>query len=94
MPPIVAAHNEPIELTKALPELAARLERGETVELLDNGRPVGKASPTEPAKPAPEQLNAAQEAFRELMELGRKIRAEGGGITLEELIEWKNEGRP
>lgn len=77
-----------IDLRDALPELAERLGRGETVTLLHNGRRLATASPV-----SDERRRLAGEAFQELIEIGDEIRRQGRGFTAEELKQFRDEGR-
>lgn len=78
-----------VEIHDLVPELAERLERGETVTLLHHGRRLATASPL-----TEERRRKAALAFQELIEMGDQIRREGRGFTAEELRQFRDEGRP
>lgn len=74
------------EAKTKLSELVADVEAGDTVTITRRGVPVARLVPLE-------RKRDRAEALRALRALGEKIRAEGGGFTVEEILEWRAEGR-
>ncbi|GHC53526.1 type II toxin-antitoxin system Phd/YefM family antitoxin [Neogemmobacter tilapiae] len=71
-----------------LSELLAAVEAGEEVLITRRGKPVARLVPAEPQTKALEALRA------QVIQLRRDIAEEdGGGLSLEEIIAFKNEGR-
>lgn len=73
-------------------ELVAAVERGEEFVITRHGKPAAKVV----AVPQEEGNRRAQvmAALEKLAELRATMRAEGRSVTTEEMIAWKNEGRP
>ena len=93
MSPNPAAAESTVEVHDQLADVLDRVERGETVTLLRNGRQVGKVVPM-PAPPSEESRRKMAEALQELIALGDEIRRQGRGFTAEELRQFRDEGRP
>ena len=78
------------EVPERFSELMARVERGETVAIMRNGKVVAEfSSGSEPGFDR-EKAEAAVKRFREQMEEWRKT--EPTGITREEILKWRHEG--
>jgi antitoxin (DNA-binding transcriptional repressor) of toxin-antitoxin stability system len=82
---LVGAHDAKTRLS----ELLDRVERGEEIVITRHGRPVARLSRTGPGH----DVAAARAAVEALAELGRKIAAESGPFTIEEILAWRDEGR-
>ena len=88
------------EAQERLPELLREIERGDTLAITRNGKPVARLTPPEPngakleGEETPEEAlarrTAAVEEFMRESELADWAR---GRVTLEEIREWINEGR-
>lgn len=74
-----------------LSELIARAERGEEVIITRHNKPVAKLVPINEV-PA-ELIARRRQALAELQDIGRRIAARGGPITIEEILQWRDEGR-
>lgn len=74
-----------------LSELVARAERGEEVVITRHNKPVAKLVPI--AEVSPELVARRKQALAELQAIGRKMIARGGPITVEEILQWRDEGR-
>lgn len=72
-------------------EFIAAAERGEEIVITKHGRPAARLSTA--VDPA-EHRARAEAALARLMEHRERMRADGMTATIEELIAWKNEGRP
>lgn len=70
-----------------LAELLAAAEAGETITITRRGKPVARLVP------AGGNLISRQGLREEVAQLRRDISASGGGMTMEEIIAAKNEGR-
>ena len=71
-------------------ELIARLERGETVAIMRDGRVEVELKPSsEPPRTSEEQRAAVLRFWEQTRELRRK---EPTGITREEILRWRHEG--
>ncbi len=68
-----------------LAELLDEVERGETVIITRHGKPIARLVPEEEARKA--RFDRAVERIKEL-------RKHTKPTTIEEIIAWKNEGRP
>lgn len=75
------------EAKTRLSELLAAAEAGESVTITRRGRPVARLVPVTTA----EERRAA--AFKRLNELRDEVIAFGGGLTLEEILSARDEGR-
>jgi prevent-host-death family protein len=74
-----------------LSELIARAERGEEVIITRHNKPVAKLVPI---NEVPADLIARRRrALAELQDIGRRMVARGGPITIEEILQWRDEGR-
>ncbi len=75
-----------------LAALLDRVEKGETLTITRNGRPVARLVPTDPTRPLPEAEAAALvERFRELRE---ELRAAGvRPFTTDEIVDLVQAGR-
>ena len=75
-----------------LSDMIAAAEAGEEIVITRHGKAAAKLVP------AVENLEArrmkALAAFARMAELRKKMRAEGRTATIEDMIAWKNEGRP
>ena len=65
-------------------ELLDEVERGETVVITRHGKPIARLVPDEEARQA--EVGRTIERIKELQKNGPRA-------TIEEIIEWKNEGR-
>ena len=74
-----------------LSELIARAERGEEVIITRHNKPVAKLVPINEV-PA-ELIARRRQALAELQDIGRRIAERGGPITIEEILQWRDEGR-
>ncbi len=72
-------------------ELVAAVERGEELVITRHGKPAARVSPAQPI--AENQRRKSLNAFARLAEMRAEQRAMGMRTTIEEIIEWKNEGR-
>jgi len=68
-----------------LSELLDEVERGETVVITRHGKPIARLVPDEEAR---------RERGADLIERIREHRKHTKPVTVEEIIAWKNEGRP
>ncbi len=68
-----------------LAELLDDVERGETIVITRHGKPVARLMPDEAVRRA---------RFDEIVTRMKERRARNKPVTLEEIIAWKNEGRP
>jgi prevent-host-death family protein len=74
-----------------LSELIARAERGEEVIITRHNKPVAKLVPI--SEVSPELVARRRQALAELQAIGREMIARGGPITVEEILQWRDEGR-
>jgi prevent-host-death family protein len=74
-----------------LSELIARAERGEEVIITRHNKPVAKLVPI--GEVSPELVARRRQALAELQAIGREMIARGGPITVEEILQWRDEGR-
>ncbi len=74
-----------------LSELIARAERGEEVVITRHNKPVAKLVPI--SEVSPELYQRRLKILDELQAIGRRIEADGGPITVEEILQWRDEGR-
>jgi prevent-host-death family protein len=74
-----------------LSELIARAERGEEVIITRHNKPVAKLVPI--SEVSPELVARRRKALVELQAIGREMIARGGPITVEEILQWRDEGR-
>ncbi|MGY0194779.1 type II toxin-antitoxin system Phd/YefM family antitoxin [Leptothrix sp. BB-4] len=74
-----------------LSELIARAERGEEVVITRHNKPVAKLVPI---NEVPADLVARRrQALSELQGIGRRMAERGGPITVDEILQWRDEGR-
>jgi len=74
-----------------LSELIARAERGEEVIITRHNKPVAKLVPI---NEVPADLIARRrQALAELQDIGRRMVERGGPITVDEILQWRDEGR-
>jgi len=66
-------------------ELLDQVERGETIVITRHGKPIARLVPDEEARRA-----RAAQAIERIKELRKHTKP----ATIEEIIAWKNEGRP
>lgn len=74
-----------------LSELIARAERGEEVVITRHNKPVAKIVPIREV--SPELVARRLEIIAEMQRIGREMEAQGGPITIEEILSWRDEGR-
>ena len=74
-----------------LSEIIAAAEDGEEFVVTRHGRPAAKISPLTDRDATQAR---ARDALERLRKLRGRLRAEGKTATIEEMIAWKNEGRP
>ena len=74
-----------------LSELIARAERGEEVIITRHNKPVAKLVPI--GEVSPDLVARRRQALAELQAIGREMIARGGPITVEEILQWRDEGR-
>jgi len=72
-------------------EYISAAERGEEIIITRHGKPAARLTT---AVDREDRQRRAREALARLMEHRERMRAEGRTATIEELIAWKNEGRP
>ena len=72
-------------------EYIAAAEQGDEIIITRHGRPAAKLTT---AVDHEERKRRAREALDRLMRHRDRMRAEGRTATIEEVIAWKNEGRP
>jgi prevent-host-death family protein len=70
-----------------LPQLLDEVERGETIIITRHGRRIARIVPETERRQ--QEIN---DALDNIKKLGRQIREEGGGATLEEILAWRHEG--
>jgi prevent-host-death family protein len=74
-----------------LSELIARAERGEEVIITRHNKPVAKLVPI---NEVPADLVARRrQALSDLQSIGRRMAERGGPITVDEILQWRDEGR-
>ena len=74
-----------------LSELIARAERGEEVIITRHNKPVAKLVPINEV--SGELIARRRQALAELQDIGRRMVARGGPITVDEILQWRDEGR-
>lgn len=74
-----------------LSELVARAEQGEEVIITRHNKPVAKLVPI--SEVSPELIARRRQLLAELQAIGRAIEQRGGPITVEEILDWRDEGR-
>lgn len=72
-------------------EFIAAAERGEDIIITRHGKPAAKLTT---AVDREDRQRRASEALDRLRQHRERMRAEGRTATIEEVIAWKNEGRP
>lgn len=70
-------------------ELVAAAQAGEEIIITRHGRPAARLMPAEDDRRA-----RKKQAIEEMIALGQEMRAKYGPTPIEDLIAWKNEGRP
>jgi len=70
-----------------LPQLLDEVERGATIVITRHGRRIARLVPE--ARRRQQEIDAALE---DIEKLGRQIREESGGATVEEILAWRHEG--
>ncbi len=80
------------EVKDRLSEFVAAAEAGDEVIITRHGRP--RARLVSMSETSEERRAKAEAALAKLAELRASLRARGITATMEEMIEWKNEGRP
>lgn len=71
-------------------EFIAAAEAGEEVVITRHGKIAARLLPPDDLQ---ERSERARQAMVRLAEIREKMRAEGRTATIEEMIDWKNEGR-
>lgn len=74
-----------------LSELIARAERGEEVIITRHNKPVAKLVPI--SEVSPELVQRRRQILGELQAIGREIEKRGGPLTVQEMLDWRDEGR-
>lgn len=74
-----------------LSKFVAAAARGEEIVITRHGKPAAKLVA---ASEEPKQQRRARAALDNLARLREEMRREGRTATIEEMIAWKNEGRP
>ena len=83
------ASEEAFEADKQLSELLDRVEQGEEVTITRQGRPVARLVPASDARQA-----ASVEAFQRIRRRAKTLSDTfSPPVTIDEILEWKNEGR-
>jgi len=75
-----------------LSELVARVEAGDEIVITRHNKPVAKLVPIS-SEISPELYQQRLQALAELQDIGREIAAQGGPITVDEILAWRDEGR-
>jgi prevent-host-death family protein len=70
-----------------LPQLLDEVERGATIVITRHGRRIARLVPE-----AQRRQQEIDEALDNIKKLGRQIREESGGATVEEILAWRHEG--
>jgi prevent-host-death family protein len=70
-----------------LPQLLDEVERGATIVITRHGRRIARLVPE-----AQRRQQEIDEALDNIRKLGRQIREETGGATVEEILAWRHEG--
>src|SRR6266581_4314161 len=70
-----------------LPQLLDEVERGATIIITRHGRRIARLVPE-----AERRQQEIDEALDAIKALGKEIREETGGATLEEILAWRHEG--
>ncbi len=70
-----------------LSELLAAAEAGETIMITRRGKPVARLMPAEDSR------EKRKKAIEGIAALRQEIKAYGGGMTIEEILSARNEGR-
>jgi prevent-host-death family protein len=77
-------HIQASEAKAKFSELLDQVEQGETIAITRHGRIVARITPDEEAK-----RQRAREAIKSILEL----RKTAPGATVEEILQWRDEGR-
>ena len=78
------------EFKDKVSEIIAAVESGEEIVITRHGKIAARLLPPGVSE---EQRERARQAMARLKEMRDQMRAEGRTATIEEMIEWKNEGR-
>jgi len=70
-----------------LPQLLDEVERGATIVITRHGRRIARLVPE-----AARRQQEINEAVDNIKKLGKQIREETGGATVEEILAWRHEG--
>src|SRR6266851_1924736 len=70
-----------------LPQLLDEVERGATIVITRHGRRIARLVPE-----AQRRQQEIDEALDNIKKLGKEIREESGGATVEEILAWRHEG--
>jgi prevent-host-death family protein len=73
-------------------EYIAAVEAGEELVITRHGKAAARLLPTEES--LQDRRRRAREALEAMALMREKMRAEGRTVTMDEIIAWKNEGRP
>lgn len=74
-----------------LSELVGRAEQGEEVIITRHNKPVAKLVPI--SEVSPELVQRRRQILGELQAIGREIEKRGGPLSVQEMLEWRDEGR-
>ncbi|MBS0530648.1 MAG: type II toxin-antitoxin system Phd/YefM family antitoxin [Proteobacteria bacterium] len=77
-------HVQATELKAKLAELLDEVERGQTLVVTRHGKPIARIMPDE---------EAAIERSREAMQRIMEAREKAPKVTVEELLQWRDDGR-
>lgn len=72
-------------------ELVARAEQGEEVIITRHNKPVAKLVPI--SEVSQELVARRRQILEELQAIGRGIEQRGGPLSVEEILQWRDEGR-
>lgn len=75
-----------------LSELVARVEAGDEIVITRHNKPVAKLVPIT-SEISPELYQQRLQVLAELQDIGREIAAQGGPVTVDEILAWRDEGR-
>src|SRR6266480_4826889 len=76
-----------LEAKTHLPQLLDEVERGATIVITRHGRRIARLVPE-----AARRQQEIDEAVDNIKKLGKQIREETGGATVEEILAWRHEG--
>ena len=72
-------------------EVVSLAGRGLPTTITRHNKPVAKLVPI--SEVSPELVARRRQIFQELQAIGREIERRGGPLTVEEILEWRDEGR-